>query len=320
MQLLVVIVNYRTAELVVDCLRSLTDEVAALPGTRVVVADNGSGDGSAERISEAIVEQGAGAWAQVLALEENVGFARGNNQAIAPALAEKQPPTYVLLLNPDTVVRPGAIEKLVAFLDAHPEAGIAGSRLEYPDRTPQRSAFRFHTAASEFEGAIRLGPVSRLLERKLVAPPVVDESIPTDWVAGASMLVRREVFDDVGLFDEGYFLYYEEMDFCMAAQRAGWTCWYVPDSHVIHLVGQASGVTDPYAKPKRRPPYWFDARRRFFVKNYGGGHAALADAAWMAGYWLWNMRRVLERRPNTDPPYLFRDFLRHSIFLKGARL
>lgn len=320
MQVLVVIVNYRTADLVVDCLHSLKAEMAGLPDARVVVVDNGSGDGSAQRIREAIRECSVDGDMGLLALEENAGFARGNNLAIAPALASERPPRYVLFLNPDTVVRPGAIRELVAFLDAHPEVGIAGSRLEYPDATPQRSAFRFHTAASEFEGALRLGPVSKLLAHRLVAPPVVDEPVATDWVAGASMLVRREVFEKVGLFDEGYFLYYEEMDFCLAAQRAGWTCWYVPDSHVIHLVGQASGVTDPYAKPKRRPSYWFDARRRFFVKNYGWMRAALADAAWMAGYVLWQIRRVLERRPNTDPPCLFRDFVCHSVFLRGARL
>ena len=320
MQLLIVIVNYRTPELTAACLHSLRAEAAALPGTRVVIVDNASGDGSAEKIQAAIHAEGASAWAELLPLEANAGFAAGNNAAIAPALAGDDPPDYVLLLNPDTEVRPGAVQALAAFMETRPDAAIAGSRLEHPDGTPQHSAFRFHSAASEFDGALRLGLVSKLLARRIVAPPISDEAIRTDWVSGASMMIRRQVFEDVGLLDDGYFLYYEEMDFCLAARRAGRQCWYVPESRVVHLVGQATGVDAPTTAPKRRPPYWFEARRRFFVKNYGGLRAAAADAAWIAGYCLWTVRRLVQRRPNPDPPRLFRDFLRHSVFAKGTRL
>src|SRR5262249_24939007 len=163
---------------------------------------------------------------------------------LRPILAAPNPPDYVLLLNPDTVVRPGAIRPLIDFMERHPEVGITGCRLEYPDGEPQRSAFRFPTIWSEFEGGIRVGVLSKLLNREVVAPRVSDEPHPTDWMAGASMLVRRAVFDDIGLMDEGYFLYFEETDFCLRARRAGWPGWYVPASHVVHLVGQASGVTD----------------------------------------------------------------------------
>jgi GT2 family glycosyltransferase len=184
----VVIVNYRTAGLVVDCLRSLRDEVAGLGDCRVVV-DNASGDGSAEAIGRAIDSEGWGAWAELTPLEHDGGFAAGNNAALVPLLASKQwheggarPPDYVLLLNPDTVVRPGAVRALRDFLEAHPRVGVAGCRLEDPDGTPQRSAFRFPGVASEFEAAVRLGLVTRLLRRHMVAPPVRDEAHPADWV------------------------------------------------------------------------------------------------------------------------------------------
>ena len=132
---------------------------------------------------------------------------------------------------------------LVEFMNDHPKVGIAGSRLENPNGTPQCSAFRFHSVLSELEGGLRLGIVSRLLRNRVVAPPVSDEQHETDWVAGASMIVRHGVFADIGLMDEGYFLYFEEVDFCLRAHRAGWHCWYVPASRVVHLVGQSSGVT-----------------------------------------------------------------------------
>src|SRR4051812_18603963 len=143
MTLLVVIVNYRTPDLSIDCLRSLEAEVGSVPGTRVVVVDSASGDGSAGRIGDAIRDRGWGRWASVLPLDHNRGFAAGNNAAIGPALRSADPPRHVMLLNPDTVVRPGALRALVEFLEARPEVGIAGSRLENPDGTPQRSSFRF---------------------------------------------------------------------------------------------------------------------------------------------------------------------------------
>ncbi len=318
--LLVVIVNYRTANLTIDCLHSLVSEVQALPSTRVVVTDNNSGDDSVERIGSAIKTEGWGDWASLMPLERNGGFAYGNNAAIRPALQSTHPPIYVLLLNPDTIVRPGALKALVDFMDAHPDVGIAGSRLEDPDGTPQRSAFRFHTVLSELESGIRLGIVSKILSKWVVAPPVSDEIHQTDWVAGASMIVRREVFEKAGLMDEDYFMYYEEMDFCLQANKAGWSCWYVPQSRVVHLVGQSSGVTDTKRPPKRQPQYLFDSRRRYFIKNYGWLYAALADHAWASGFSLWRVRRALQGKPDPDPPKALSDFLRNSVFFRGGVL
>jgi GT2 family glycosyltransferase len=312
-RLSVIIVNYRTGGLVIDCLRSLAAEVGRAPDFRVTVVDNASGDGSASAIWEAIRGGPWHDWAGVVALENNVGFAGGNNAVLRPVLASPEPPPYVLLLNPDTVVRPGALRALVDFMEGHPEVGIAGSRLEDPDGTPQRSAFRFPTLASELEGGIRLGLVSRLLHRRVVAPPVQREPHPTDWVAGASMIVRRAVFESVGLLDESYFLYFEEVDFCLRARRAGWSCWYVPGSRVVHLVGQSSGVTDTKRPPRRVPPYWFASRRHYFEKNHGRLYTLSADVTWTLAHGLWRLRRRLQRKPDTDPPHLLGDFIRFSF-------
>src|SRR4051812_41551380 len=142
MRVLIVIVNYRSADLAVDCLRSLAPEVRALGGpaaARVVVTDNASGDDSVPRLTAAVRDNGWGDWATVRPLARNGGFAYGNNEAIRPALAAANPadkPEYVLLLNPDTRVRPGAVRALLDFMDADPQAGLAGSRLEDPDGTP----------------------------------------------------------------------------------------------------------------------------------------------------------------------------------------
>jgi GT2 family glycosyltransferase len=285
----------------------------------VVVVENASGDESAEKICAAVRAEGWDAWADVMPLERNLGFAGGNNAALRPLLASAQPPDYVLLLNPDTVVRPGAVRAMIDFMEQHPEVGIAGSRLEDPDGTPQRSAFRFPTIASEFEGGIRIGFISRLLRRRLIAPPVQDQPHPTDWVAGASMIVRRAVFDAIGLMDEAYFLYFEEVDFCLSACRASWPCWYVPASRVVHLVGQSSGVTDTKRPARRLPPYWFESRRRYFRKHHGRVYSRLADLAWALGFSLWRLRRRVQRKPDNDPPSFLWDFIRFN-FLTVAPL
>lgn len=320
LKLLIVIVNYRTPELTIDCLRSLEAEIGSASGVRVVVSDNASPDASAEMIPEAIAREGWERWASFMPLERNGGFAYGNNAVIREALKSSTPPQYVLLLNPDTIVRPGGVWALVEFMEAHPEAGIAGSRLEDPDGTPQHSAFRFHTVFSELDSGLRLGVVSRLLSRWMIAPPISEQVCLTDWVAGASMIVRREVFEQVGLIDEEYFMYYEEMDFCLQAQRAGWSCWYVPQSRVVHLVGQSSGLNSnqPQKSTKRRPQYVFDSRRRYFLKNYGGWYAALADHVWASSFLLWRMRLLIQRELDRDPPNLMTDFLRNSVLMRGT--
>ena len=318
--LLVVIVNYRTSNLTIDCLHSLVNEVRSLPGTRVVVTDNASSDRSVEQIQNAITTEGWRDWASVMPLERNGGFAFGNNAAIRPTLNSSNPPDYILLLNPDTIVRPRALKVLLDFMKEHPKVGIAGSRLEDPDGTPQHSAFRFHTVFSELDYGLRFGLVTKLLSNWVIAPPISDENCPTDWVAGASMIVRREVFEQVGLLDEEYFMYYEEMDFCLQARRAGWSCCYVPQSRVVHLVGQSSGVTDTKRPPKRLPQYWFDSRRRYFIKNYGWLYAALADHVWASSFALWKLRRMIQGKQDDDPPKLFADFLRNSFLLKRGIL
>lgn len=319
-QLLIVVLNYRTADLTIDCLKSLIDEVRSLPGTRVVVTDNASGDGSVEKIATAITNHQWDDRIELMPLERNGGYAYGNNAAILPALATEKPPAYVLLLNPDTVIRPAAITTLLNFMENHPEVGIAGSRLEDLDGTPQRSAFRFPTVQSELDLNLRIGLVSKLLLPWELAPPVSDQPIPTDWVAGASMIIRRAVFDAIGVLDDKYFMYFEEVDFCLRAKRAGWPCWYVPQSKVVHFVGQSSGVTDTKRPAKRLPTYWFDSRRRFFLKNYGWFYAALADTVGILGVSVRRLRRFVQPQKYNDPPKIWADFLRNSIFVKGGQV
>lgn len=310
----IIVVNYRTAALVVDCLASIEAQAAGNP-PRTIIVDNASPTDDVNRLELALAERGWLGWVELIAAPRNGGFAWGNNVGIARALTTAPTPRYLHLLNPDTIVRPGAIDELVRFLDASPRVGIAGSRLEGADGVPQRSAFRWPTPLGEFESAARNRLVSRALARHVVAPPVRDDPHPSDWVSGASLMVRREVIRDVGPLDDRYFMYYEEVEFCRRAHQAGWSRWYVPSSRVVHLVGQASGIV--HGTPKRRPAYWFDSRRRYFITQFGRPGAILADLAWLAGDPIYHFRRLFSRRPSEDPQRFLRDIVARGALSKG---
>ena len=314
----VALVNYCTRDLTVDCLRSLETLVGEFPGMRVVVADNASPDGSGAQIAKAIEDYGWGDWAKLLPLPRNGGFSYGNNAVVRECLGVTEPPDYIWLLNTDTIVRPGALRALIEFMEQQPDAGMAGSRLEHPDGARQCSAFRFHTVASEFEASLGLGIVSKALKHWAVAPPLTDVPSRYEWISGASMLIRTQVFRDIGLMDEEYFLYYEETDFCLRAENRGWTCWYVPASRVIHLVGKSTGVTDAAGRIKRRAPYWFQSRRRYFLKHHGVVYAVLADAALATGTGLSMLLDAVRGRPASHPQKFLHDLAQQSALLNRS--
>lgn len=317
--LMVVIVNYKTADLTIDCLHSVAQEIKALPKVKVFITDNASPDDSVAKIQQAIDRENWQEWASLMPLDRNGGFSFGNNAAIRPALESSNPPDYILLLNPDTVVRPQAFTALIDFMDQHRDVGIAGSRLEEIDGTPQVSAFRFENIWSELDRGFRLGIISKLLAKSTVWFPIPETACQTDWVSGASIIIRRQVFDDIGLMDEEYFMYYEEMDFCLQAKKAGWNCWYVPESRVVHLVGQSSGVGDRTQPPKRLPQYWFDSRKHYFTKNHGLFYAGVADCVHILGYTSWKIRQKFQRKPNNDTPEFLKDLINNSVLLTALK-
>jgi N-acetylglucosaminyl-diphospho-decaprenol L-rhamnosyltransferase len=312
-ELAVAIVNWRTADLAIDCLRSIAEQIADVPSCRVFIVDNGSADGSAEKIAEALEANGWKSFATLLPLSHNGGFAAGNNAAIRAALANPLGrPKFVLLLNPDTVVRPRAFRILLDFMHANTGVGIAGGRSEFPDATPQVCCFRFPNLVGEFAFYLRLRLIGRLVESRMPGIPIPDSPLEIDWVSGAFMMVRTAVLEDIGLLDEGFFLYYEETDFILRAKRAGWSCWHVPQSRVVHLVGQSSGVTKHDRARRPLPAYWFQSRTRYYLVNHGRLYAALTDMLVCLSLVTWKMRRVLQRRTEVDPPHFLRDLLRHS--------
>ena len=308
----IVIVNYKTADLVAQCLESLTAQVNTLNGGKVIIIDNDSKDGSVAQLQTFIKSENLSSWVELMPMPRNGGFAYGCNAGIRYVLSIDQAVKYVMLLNPDTLVRVGAIASLVDFMDANNHAGIAGSQLENIEGIIENSAHRFHSPFSELLESARLGLLSRLFSQYEITPPFNGNVHQCHWVSGSSMMIRRQVFEQIGLLDEAFFLYFEEVDFFYRSNKAGWQTWYVPSAKVMHIEGASTGIKSA----KRRPQYWYDSRRRYFLKHYGMFGLVSADLLWVIGRLSFVLRRcfglVRKVYPN-DPKYLTWDILSGDI-------
>jgi N-acetylglucosaminyl-diphospho-decaprenol L-rhamnosyltransferase len=305
----VVIVTYKSARLTIEGLRSLAAErIASGLDIRAFVVDNASGDLPA--VAAAVQQERWSDWAFPILAPKNGGFAYGNNLGIVCAY-EQGKPDYVYLLNPDAEVRPGGVATLARFLDQHPEAGIAGSSFENPDGSDWPIAFRFPSLFSELSEGLEVGAVSALLHPWVVARTMPKVAQPTDWICGASMMIRPAVFAAIGGLDENYFLYFEETDFCYRAKQAGFPTWYVPESRVMHIAGQSTAVTDPTLAPRRLPAYWFESRRRYFAVTFGVGRAIVIDLVAVVAHLFGSVKRTLLRRKTV--PHYIRDLIRYSV-------
>jgi N-acetylglucosaminyl-diphospho-decaprenol L-rhamnosyltransferase len=314
-EIAVVIVTYKSAELAIECLASIHSERETQNlKIRVILVDNASGD--LPQIRQAVERNGWSSWVTLLLAPTNGGFAYGNNLGIRSAY-ELSRPNYIYLLNPDTQVRRGAIAKLADFMESHPQVGIAGSSFETEDGKDWPFAFRFPTLLSEIEHGMQLGLVTRCLSRWIVARPMNPIAQPTDWICGASMMIRPAVLTAVGCLDENFFLYFEETEFCHRARRAGFSTWYVPESRVMHVFGKSTNVDEKTRFQRRLPGYWFDSRRRYYATTHTMGTAALIDVAATVSSLAGLLKSKLLRRPST--PHYIRDLLAHSVLLRKNR-
>jgi len=221
----IVIVSHNHAGYLPDCLRSLAPNVHASQ-LEVFVVDNCSTDGSALLVREGFP------WVKLIENQRRLGFAANNNCAIRQSKGR-----YVLILNPDTETPSGALESLSAFADTHPHIGISSLQLRFPDGKIQPSCRRFPTFGSVL---VRRTPLRKFLRnsslnaRHLMSDFDHAHTAPVDWALGACLLARREFLFDVGLMDEGYFLYVEDIDWCYRAWQSDWEVWYYADAHIVH--------------------------------------------------------------------------------------
>jgi GT2 family glycosyltransferase len=263
-ELTVIIVSYNTKALLREALASVAQH--APRATEVIVVDNASADGSADMVAEEFP------FATLVRSPRNLGFAAANNVALRRARGE-----FVMLLNPDAVLCPDTARSLMAFLRHETDVGIAGPTIFFPDGTFQSSGFPFPTVLDELRQS---RSVDWLLRRCGSSPAPTAEgttALDVDWVDGACLMIRREALDEIGLIDEQYFLYGEEVDWCYRARRAGWRVVAVRSATVKHHRGKSSGGAGATVA------YLTETRLRFFRTHHGTATALLVSVIFALG-------------------------------------
>jgi GT2 family glycosyltransferase len=251
MKLSVIIVSWNTRALLVDCLNSLSGELNGQ--LEVVVVDNASDDDTVAVLKDQFP------WVKLIENQVNVGFAGANNQGIKASIGE-----YVLLLNPDTVVLSGALETLLKFMDENPGVGAVGSRVLNPDGTLQTSCYPAPTLARELWRLFHLDALWSFGVYHMDDWPS-DVNRQIDVLLGACILLRREVLEQIGLLDEKYFMYSEEVDLCFRVRRAGWPIFWVPEAKIIHYGGQSTSQVAGEMFLRL-----YEGKLIYFKKHYGG--------------------------------------------------
>jgi len=256
----VIIVSWNVKDLLRLCLNSVLESLSSGKGRRLspqfIVVDNASSDGSVGMLREQFPQ------IHLIANEENLGFTRGNNQGIAFSDGR-----HILLLNPDTEVVGDALGDMVAYMEAHHQVGALGPQLLDPDGQVQSSRRRFPNLSTAYVESTFLqqwGPESDLLKRYYVLDSSDDETQAVDWVVGACLLMRRKALEEVGLLDERFFMYSEELDWCYRAKRSGWEVVYLPTAQVVHYVGKSSEQVLPV-----RHIQFQRSKVLFFRKHHG---------------------------------------------------
>ncbi len=287
----VIVVNWNVKELLAACLQSLLAEEGLT--LEIIVVDSASTDGSPDMVRELFPG------VRLMASRQNLGYAGGNNAGAAEARGR-----YLLLLNPDTVVRPGALAGMVAYLETHPAVGALGPQLLWPDGTIQSSRRRFPTPGSLFWESTLLGqwfPENHHLRRYHLAGRAPDTTQPVDWVVGAALLVRAETWRQVGPLDEDFFMYFEETDWCRRAALAGWEIHYLPQAQIIHYEGKSSEQVLP-ARTLRFQRSKLRYTRKYFGPAWAAGLRLFLWATFAFQWaeeglkWLIGHRRALRRQ------------------------
>lgn len=270
MELSIIVVNYNTKEFLRRCINSILENVSKKLNYEIIVVDNASSDQSAEMVRKEFPK------IKLVANKENGGFSKANNQGIK--ISEKS--KYVLFLNPDTIVQKQTIETMIEFMDDNKNAGASTCKLVMLNGEIDDASHRgFPTpwnSFSHFLGIAKIFPKSKIFSGYNLGWMDMNSTHEIDALAGAFMLVRREAGEEAKWWDEDYFFYGEDIDFCYMLRQKGWKIYYVPTVFVTHYKGVSGGIksvskdiTTASEETKKRVKKWrFKAMRIFYKKHY----------------------------------------------------
>jgi len=271
------IINYKTADMTLTCVQSALDDLEGYNAC-VVITDNQSQDGSVEKIEAWIAARPEGIPVILVKSETNSGFSGGNNQGFAACDA-----AFYLVLNSDAYIKPGFFKALLDAAETQPNVGFFAPRIDFEEGGTQNSCFRFHSPAGEFLRCAKMRLFERILpNRSVTLGPDPDRS-QIQWASFACLLLRAEMMQQIGPMDEGYFLYFEDSEYCLRGYRAGWPVAYVPNARAVHLRGGSGPVKSLEKRKSELPRYFYAARTRFFYQAYGRLGLLSANLCWYLG-------------------------------------
>lgn len=278
------IVNWNTVDELRECLNSVLAQSGSI-SVEVIVVDNASSDGSPDMLKTEFADR-----VTLIANSENRGFGAAHNQAI-----ERSSGRYVFVLNPDSrVLRADVLGRMVDYMDANPSIGMLGPRIVNPDGTLQFSARRFPPMfAGMFRHTIlgKLFPKNRFVREYLMSDNAHDQTMDVDWLSGSALMARRETFEQIGLFDERFFMYCEDVDWCKRVHDGGWRVVYYPEVEVSHRIGAASDK-NPIAMIKQHHRSYL----RYFLKHEARGLKILLVPLLLLALWVRTRSRVKQVR------------------------
>jgi N-acetylglucosaminyl-diphospho-decaprenol L-rhamnosyltransferase len=304
--LVISIINYRTGAMTIAAAASVLEALGTRPA-RVIITDNASNDGSEAEIATWI-NTIADARVELIRSATNTGFSGGHNQAFAAAPQAG----YYLILNSDALLREDFFDQLLPAGDAHPKAGLIAPRLEWEDGTAQISSFRFATPLSELIRSAQTGAITRALKRFDVPLSVDPDPAQIEWASFACILLRGEMVQQIGPMDDGYFLYFEDEEYALRAQRAGWSVSHVPSARAVHFRGGSGPVKSLQAAKKRLPEYYYISRTRFLRQKSGPMGPILGNLCWHLGRIIAQARRLVGRSAPPAHENEWRDIWTHT--------
>ena len=309
----IITVTYNSADFIDQYLESVAEFLRG-SAHKLFLVDNQSSDNTIEIATQFADEQGLSTQIHIIPAGDNLGFGKGCNLGAEHAKAHE--PSHLWFLNPDTKIFGDTGAALLKLMHDKPEVDFVGSTLVDKDSNPRAGAFRFPTALNVLLSTTCLGILDKIFKRHTTAIPLSDAPVPADWLTGASFMVKRECFESLEGFDPFYFLYFEEVDLFFRAKEKGFTVMTCPASKVFHISGASTGINNKQTVVKRKPSYWFESRRYFYIKNYGKAYFLLVDALFFFGFATWKLRAFIQKKEKQTAQYLVRDTFKHSLLAK----
>lgn len=291
LRLLVIIINYKTPQLVCQAIQSVIPQIDTYQD-KICIVDNNSKDDSVAVLQEFQLKHDLRDLVDIIESPINGGFSAGNNVGVLSQEAE-----YYLLLNSDAYLSDNALTYLLEAMESSLKMGIVAPRLNWQNGMQQTSCFCHLTPFNSFLNSAKTGAFSRLLKplaiNEVAIPLEQHDIVDPQWLSFACVLIRATMIKEIGLMDEGYFMYREDNDYCRRATQSGWQLKYVAQAHVVHL---NQGSSNQKAV-KRLPKYYFQSRTRYFLKYYGRPGLVLANLLWTFGRCISLLRELIEGKP-----------------------